>query len=614
VAVDVLDTILRLSGVGSYLTGFRQVSAGVSSATDKQVQFHQTGVAAFAGMGAAAVTIASGLRTATREAGAFEAKVTAFSRLFGSREMGEEMLQELREFSGKSNFSFGGAVQFAQRLRAMGFEARDLTTIMGTLGDAVAATGGSHDELDRVVLAFGQIRTRGKLAQQEINQLSQANIPAMEILQQRLGLTDEELKDIGRHGISSAAAIEALLGGLQQMYGGQMKAFLESAPGRIHQMKNQWEMFRLEVGKPLVPATKGIAGGAGVALGFGASHPMIGAGVSGLGVMAAGAAGAMSLNAFARMSGMAVSAMQKSAGMEVSPTAGALTRTGLGGALGSLLSSNPAEFAKVSEENAKRRQAWMNSIAEQKFLDKAAVEYWRKDTAQIRAENSVLKKSYQETLREFNKDRRDYEKRVSRARSTGELAPRMPARLLREPVEPVYRPLPDRPTATPPPAFPGMAKYPGLNRGAIARGAGLGLLGLGGAIGGGMLLSHAETQKDSGTRFWEAFAGGALTGGSTGAMMGLSFGGAGGALGGGIVGALLGGLASAYGIGEYQSGGQSKMEQLSEEQIKRMEAIHDAIVAGSEGGQMSSRILSGGDEIRRPFPESDFAKAMGESF
>ncbi len=555
-AVDVLDVVLRMSGVGHLLTGFRQVSGAASEASNKQVEFHRSGVAAFAGLGATSVLIGSGLRNATRAAGEFEGKVMAFSRLFGGENFAKEMLDDLRKFSGESNFTFGGSVQFAQRLRAMGFEARDLIPIMGTLGDAVAATGGGHDELDRVILAFGQIRTRGKLAQQEINQLSQANIPAMEILAENLHLTDEQLKDIGRHGIDSATAINALLAGLSSRYGGQMEVFLKSMPGQLHQLRNQWEMLRLEIGKPLVPGTKGLVQGLGLVTKGAAAVPGIGAGIGGLGMAAAGVTGAMSINAMARMAGMTMKFMGEATGSGVSPLAGGLAQGGIAAGISSMLGKNPQQTAEISQYNAGVRQ-----------LYKEDLEAWKRDVAQ----NRVARRQ---------------------ALSKGLAPPLIPVR----PAEPTYQPL------------------PGINRGALMRGAGLGLLAAGAAIGGGMLLSHAETQKDQGTRYWEAFLGGALTGGTTGAMMGMAFGGTGGAIGAGLVGALLGGWSSAQGIGEFSSAANSKQEKYSQEQLDKLDKIHQAIVAGTEGQIMQSQILAGGEDVRRPFPQSDFARAVGEGF
>ncbi len=557
-AVDVLDTILRLSGVGAYLTGFRQVSTSVNEASDKQVRFHQSGVAAFAGLGAVSVAVGAGLRGATKEAGQFEAKLMAFKRLFGGENIAKEMMADLREFSSESNFSFSGSVKFAQRLRAMGFEGRDLIPIMKTLGDAVAATGGGTDELDRVVLAFGQIRTRGKLVQQEINQLSQAGIPVeilFDSLQKRMGITQEDMRDIGRLGISSADAIAALLSGLNEHYGGQMEAWLESMPGRLHQLRNQWEMMRLEIGKPIIPGVKGITEGLGVLTKFLNQSPAVGAGVGGLGVGVAGVTGALSLNAFARMTGLAATFMAKQTGNKVSPLTSGMASGGIMGGLQSMLGGNPAEVARVQQFNAE------------------------------------LKKLHLEEMDKFREQDKVYRNEARKARNAGN----------------VYAGI--RPVK---PGAPTYEQVPGYTRGQIAGGIGLGLLAMGGAIGGGMLVSQAEGIKDPSRRWWTGFAGGALTGGATGAMMGMSMAGPWGALGLGVGGALLGGFATATGLGDLKPG-ENKQEKYSQMQLDKLDKIHQAIVEGTGNGwQMQSQVLSGGDDVRRPFPQSDFAKATAE--
>jgi len=55
------------------------------------------------------------------------------------------------------------------------------------------------------------MQTKGRLVQQEVNQIAERGIPIFEILRQKLGLTQAQLADIGNQNISSAKAIPLIL-------------------------------------------------------------------------------------------------------------------------------------------------------------------------------------------------------------------------------------------------------------------------------------------------------------------------------------------------------------------------------------------------------------------
>jgi tape measure domain-containing protein len=82
----------------------------------------------------------------------------------------------------------------------------------------VAGVGGNQDTLNGVIVALGQMQTKGKLVQQEVNQIAERGIPIFEILRKKLGLTQEQLGNIGEQGISSAKAIPLILEGINEKF------------------------------------------------------------------------------------------------------------------------------------------------------------------------------------------------------------------------------------------------------------------------------------------------------------------------------------------------------------------------------------------------------------
>ena len=70
---------------------------------------------------------------------------------------------------------------------AMGWNAEDIIKDMETIGDAAAATGKGDEGLGRIILALSQIKSKGKLSTEELNQLAEAGISAKRYLAEGLG-------------------------------------------------------------------------------------------------------------------------------------------------------------------------------------------------------------------------------------------------------------------------------------------------------------------------------------------------------------------------------------------------------------------------------------------
>lgn len=87
--------------------------------------------------------------------------------------------------------------------------------------DYVAGTGQSVQVMDRVGLALGQIRARGKLAGQEVRQLTEAGIAVDEILAEAFGKSVTEIVKLRESGLMPADdAIKAIVETLERDFGG----------------------------------------------------------------------------------------------------------------------------------------------------------------------------------------------------------------------------------------------------------------------------------------------------------------------------------------------------------------------------------------------------------
>lgn len=157
----------------------------------------------------------------------------AFTKLYGSIDIANDLLLKLDIFASKTPFDKLELIENAKRLAAYNFEARQVLPIMNSIGNAISAVGGNNADLSWVIRALGQMKTKGKLVQQEVNQIAERGIPIFDILREKLELTNEQLWDIGNQNIKSAEAIPLILQGIMEKYDGVMMEQSKTLQGRL---------------------------------------------------------------------------------------------------------------------------------------------------------------------------------------------------------------------------------------------------------------------------------------------------------------------------------------------------------------------------------------------
>jgi tape measure domain-containing protein len=157
---------------------------------------------------------------------------------------GAEWFERLNEWALKMPLSTPQAIESFIQLRAMGLQ----PTIeqMTTLVDTASAVGGSNvtETFAGIARALGQIQTKGKVSTEELLQLTERNVPAFEILRQKLGLSGEQIANIGHQGIEAGKAINALMEGMAERYGGQSAQMNQQWAGMVESLKALWQDFQ----------------------------------------------------------------------------------------------------------------------------------------------------------------------------------------------------------------------------------------------------------------------------------------------------------------------------------------------------------------------------------
>ena len=180
-------------------------------------------------------------------ADAYSSAKISFSTLLGESQ-GQQMMDNLDDFAKATPFNTTNVISNAQKMLAMGWDAENIIEDMEVIGNAAAATGKLDQGLESIVRAMSQIKTKGRLSTEELNQLAEAGIAAKSMLAEQLGYGTGDsgiaamTKDLEDGAIASDKAIEALLAGMQK-YDGMMESMAnETVEGLGSQIKDAFDI------------------------------------------------------------------------------------------------------------------------------------------------------------------------------------------------------------------------------------------------------------------------------------------------------------------------------------------------------------------------------------
>lgn len=161
---------------------------------------------------------------------------------------GQDMMNQIDQFAKATPFKTSGVISNVQKMMAYGWEAERVIADMETIGDAAAATGKGDEGLTSIVYALSEIRSKGKLSTQELNQLASAGIKAKQYLAEGLGFgTDDaglmKLSEALEDGaIGANQAVELILKGMEEFDGMMDKTANETVEGLKSQIEDAFEI------------------------------------------------------------------------------------------------------------------------------------------------------------------------------------------------------------------------------------------------------------------------------------------------------------------------------------------------------------------------------------
>jgi len=177
--------------------------------------------------------------------------------LTGSLSKTNEIIKELQDFGAVTPFKSSELIEQTKRLKAFGFETNELVDTTKRLADVAGATGA---DLQGIATAFGQIRAKGKLQQEENLQLLERGVDITTELEKITGKQGEAFASAMRKGEIGADAVNQALINLTSEGG----AFFEGASaqattlnGKLSTLVDSVESLARTIGDQLSPAIKG---------------------------------------------------------------------------------------------------------------------------------------------------------------------------------------------------------------------------------------------------------------------------------------------------------------------------------------------------------------------
>lgn len=166
-----------------------------------------------------------------------EKYTTGFTNMLGSAEAAQQVMSQIQEDAAKTPFDVESLTKANQYLISAGENASYARSTIMALGDAVSATGGGNDELNRMAQNLQQIANTGKATTADIKQFAYAGIDVYGILADYTGKSTAEVQNMT---ISYDLLTQALQAASEEggRYYGSMDTQSQTMNGRVSTLQD----------------------------------------------------------------------------------------------------------------------------------------------------------------------------------------------------------------------------------------------------------------------------------------------------------------------------------------------------------------------------------------
>ena len=195
------------------------------------------------------------LKSLYKITGEFEMQKVAMGAILNDVEAADKLFRQLQELAVKSPFQFMDLAAYSKQLSAFSIPTKELYDTTKMLADVSAGLGVS---MERLILAYGQIRAAAVLRGQEIRQLTEAGIPVLFELQKQfeklgyVGITVADIFDKVSARLVPFEMIKEMFEGMTRE-GGKFYQMQEvqaqTLKGKITNLKDAYQIAMYEIGE-----------------------------------------------------------------------------------------------------------------------------------------------------------------------------------------------------------------------------------------------------------------------------------------------------------------------------------------------------------------------------
>lgn len=207
---------------------------------------------AIVGVGAAALK--TGIQYNTLQ----QTSRAALTTITGSAQAANAQMDKLDEFARNSPFSKAVFIEAQQQLLGFGMEAERVLPTLDAIQNAVAATGGSNQDIAELTRIIAQLAGGVKFSAETLNQFGTRGVDAASIIGAAMGKTGAQIREeITKGTLDADLALTALTDGMQEKFGGAADNVKQTFAGSMDRVKAAWRDFASELAKPLVDPNGG---------------------------------------------------------------------------------------------------------------------------------------------------------------------------------------------------------------------------------------------------------------------------------------------------------------------------------------------------------------------
>jgi tape measure domain-containing protein len=187
-----------------------------------------------------------------------ETQRKSLEQLTGSLKETNKIIDELQAFGSVTPFTSSELIEQTKRLKAFGFETEELVNTTKRLSDVAGATGA---DLTGIATAFGQIRAKGKLQQEENLQLLERGVNITDELKKITKLQGDEFESAMRKGEIGADAVnQALINLTSQggIFAGGATKQADTLNGKLSTLQDTVDTLARTIGEDLSEEIKGV--------------------------------------------------------------------------------------------------------------------------------------------------------------------------------------------------------------------------------------------------------------------------------------------------------------------------------------------------------------------